>query len=117
MPKVRFIPGPTQDDAETVVLGIELHEDLVVVDVATTEIDAIRRPTRRRQLPHVRVEDDIGNTYRGIGMSHYGANWSGQAPVAHFPMEFRPTVPSEARFLRIRFGGIYAENRTVVVML
>jgi hypothetical protein len=117
MPTVRFIPGPEQGDAETVVVGVELHEELVVIDIATTAIDAIRRPTMRRRLPSVRVEDDLGTTYGGLSLEKYGAGWSGQVPVAHFPAEYRPGVPSEARFLRVRFGGMYSDSWTVVVAL
>jgi hypothetical protein len=84
---------------------------------ATTEIGAIRHPTVRRQLPRVKVEDDLGNSYRGKPLERYGASWSGNVPVAHYPMEFRPQVPSDARFLRVTFEGMYADNRTVIVML
>jgi hypothetical protein len=117
MAAVRFVPGPDQGDAEIVVLGVELHEDIVVIDVATAEIGAIRHPTVRRRLPRVKVEDDLGNTYRGKPLERYGAGWSGAVPIAHYAMEFRPPVPSDARFLRVTFGGMYADNRTVIVML
>ncbi len=117
MATVRFVPGPDQGDAEIVVLGVELHEELVVIDVATTLISAIRHPTRRNQLPLVRVEDDLGTDYRGKGLTRYGASWSGAAQVAHYPMEFRPPVPPGARFLRITFRGMYREDHSVVVMV
>jgi hypothetical protein len=65
----------------------------------------------------LRVEDDLGTAYRGKGLTLYGAGWSGNAPTAHYPMEFGPAVPAEARYLRITFGSMYDENRTVVVML
>lgn len=117
MATVRFIPGPDQGDADTVVLAVEPHEDLVVIDIATAVIDAIRRPTRRRRLPRVALEDDLGNTYRGRQLERYGVSWSGNAPAAHYPMEFRPAVPTAARFLRISFGTMIGKNRSVVVML
>jgi hypothetical protein len=117
MPPVRFVPGPDQGDAETVVLGVELHDELVIIDIATTKIDAIRYPTPRRGLPAVRVEDDLGNSYSGLPLSRYGAGWSDRSPVARFPLELRPAIPAEARFLRIAFGGLYAERHTVIVML
>jgi hypothetical protein len=117
MAAVRFVPGPDQGDAETVVLGVELHEDLLVIDIAAAEIDAIRHPTPRRQLPRVKVEDDLGNIYCGKPLHSYGAGWSGNVPVAHFPMALRPAVSRDARFLRITFGGMYVASRTVIVML
>ena len=117
MAAVRFIPGPDQGDAEIVVLGVELHEELIVVDIGTTNLSAIRQPTRRNQLPRVMVEDDLANVYGGISLGRYGSSWSGNAPAAHFPMEFRPAVAEEARFLRVTFGAMYGDNRSVVVML
>lgn len=117
MASVRFIPGPDQGDAEIVVLGVELHEQLVVIDIASTLIDAVRFPTARRKLPRVGVTDDLGTTYRGKGLEHYGSGWSGSAPVAHYPMEFRGPVPPDARYLRISFGTMIGKNRGVVVML
>jgi hypothetical protein len=117
MATVRFIPGPDQGDAEIVVLGVELHEDLVVVDVATTMLSRIERESLRHKLPSVMVEDDLGNSYRGKSLSQYGAGWSGRARVAHYAMEFRPRLPAPARFLRISFGTMIGKNRSIVVML
>jgi len=117
MASVRFIPGPDQGDAETVVLGVELHEDLIVIDIATTMLSAIRSPTRRNRLPRVRVEDDRGNIYSGVSLEHYGWSSSGSAPAAHYAFEVTPHVAPDAQFLRITFGSMYADNRTVVVAL
>jgi hypothetical protein len=90
MPMVRFIPGPDQGDAEIVVLGVELHQELVVIEIATTMISPVQREMPRHKLPSVRVEDDLGTSYRGKGLAHYGWGTSGNAPAAHFPMEFGP---------------------------
>ncbi len=117
MATVRFVSGPDQLDAEIVVLGVELHQELLVIEVATTMISRIRQETVRHKLPSVRVEDDLGTPYRGKGLTRYGAGWSGNAPAAHYPMEFRPAVPAGVRYLRITFGSMYDGNRTVVVML
>jgi hypothetical protein len=117
MAAVRFIPGPDQGDADTVVLAVELHEEVVVIDIATTLVRAIQHFTVRHVLPSVRVEDDLGTEYRGESLDRYGGGWSDIAPAAHYPFEVRPAVPPEARFLRITFASMYAENRTVVVML
>lgn len=56
-----------------------------MIDISTTMIRAIEDPTVRRRLPAVRVEDDLGNKYRGESLEHYGAGWSGNAPAAHDP--------------------------------
>jgi hypothetical protein len=117
MASVRFIPGPDQGVAEIVVLGVELHEDLIVIDIVTTMLSAIRNPTRRNRLPSVRVEDDLGNTYSGVSLERYGFGWSGNAPAAHYAFEVAPQPAPDARFLRITFGSMYADNRTVVVAL
>ncbi len=117
MAPVRFIPGPDQGDAEIVVLGVEVHEELIVIDIATTMISRIERPSARRKLPSIRVEDDLGNTYSGVSLDRYGSSWSSSAPAAHYAFELRPRVSTEARFLRVKFGAMYGDNRSVVVML
>lgn len=119
MATVRFIPGPEQGDAEWVVLAVELHEELVVVDLVTTTgiPRSIERVRPAEVFPSVRVEDDLGNSYRGKGLTKYGSSWTGTAPARHFAMEFKPAVSREARFLRISFGVKIGRNRSVVVML
>jgi hypothetical protein len=119
MPIVRFVPGPEQGASEWVVLGVELHSDLVVIDLATTKVERNMHQKIRpvEVFPSVIVEDDLGNSYRGRGLAKYGSSWTGTAPARHFAMEFRPEVPEEARFLRITFGAKIGRNRSVVVML
>jgi len=112
-------PRPEQGDVEWVVLGVELHQDLVVVDLATTKVDppsdAKVRPIE--VFPSIIIEDDLGNSYRGKGLGKYGSSWTGTAPARHYPMEFRPALATDARFLRITFGTMIGRNRSVVVML
>jgi hypothetical protein len=119
MADVRFLPGPDQGDAEWVVLGVELHQDLVVIDLATSKVNPFGGATTRlsEEFPSVMVADDLGNSYRGKGLGKYGASWTGTAPARHFAMEFRPAVPPGARFLRISFGSMIGPNPSVVVML
>jgi hypothetical protein len=117
MAAVRFIPGPDQGDAEIAVLGIELHEELIVVDIATTLISAIERPTARHRLPKVNVEDDLGNVYAGLSLERYSSGWSGAAPAVHYAYEVKPRLVPDARFLRVTFGSMYRDNHTVVVMI
>lgn len=119
MAAVRFIPGPEQGDAEWVVLAVELHQDLIVVDLATTKVEQnMHQKLRPVELfPSVLVEDDLANSYRGKGLGRYGSSWTGTAPARHFAMEFRPAVPASARLLRITFGTTIGKNRSVVVML
>jgi hypothetical protein len=113
----RIIPGPDQGDAEIVVLGIELHEELIVVDIATTMIAAVRRPTPRNKLPLVKVEDDLGNSYAGVSLEKYSSGWSGNAPAAHYAYEARPHIAPDARFLRITFRSMYRDDHSVVVAI
>jgi hypothetical protein len=119
MPDVRFVPGPDQGDAEFIVLAVELHKELLVVDIATTKPfpEEFAGSRAAEEFPSVMVEDDLGNTYRGKGLGNYGASWSGNAPARHFAMAFRPAAPAEARHLRITFGVKIGRNRRVVVML
>jgi hypothetical protein len=121
MTAVRFVPGPEQGDADWVVLAVELHQELVVIDLATTTVeqnmDMHQKVRRAEVFPSVMVEDDLGYSYRGKGLGKYGSSWTGTAPARHFPMEFRPAVPASARFLRITFGTMIGSNRSVVVML
>ncbi len=118
MARVRFVPGPEQGDVEWVVLGVELHQELVVVDLATkVEPPGNAKVRPAEVLPSVRVEDDLGSSYQGKGLGKYGWSSTGTAPARHYPMEFRPAVPTGARFLRITFGTMIGRNRSVVVML
>ncbi len=117
MANVRFIIGPDQGDAEFVVLALELHEELIVIDIATTLIEAVSPATRRLKLPKVRVEDDLGNGYEGEPLMMYGAGWSGNAPAAHYAYEVMPAISPEASFLRITFESMREADRSVVVML
>jgi hypothetical protein len=117
MAAVRFIPGPDQGDAEIAVLGIELHEELIVIDIATTLISAIERPNARFQLPKVKVEDNLGNIYAGVSLARYSSGWTGNAPAVHYAYEVKPRLAADARCLRITFGSMYRDNRSVVVMI
>jgi hypothetical protein len=117
MAATRIIPGPDQGDAEIVVLGVELHEELIVVDIATTMISTIERPTVRHRLPKVTVEDDLGNTYAGVSLEKYSSGWSGTAPAAHYAYEVKPPIAPDARFLRITFRSMYRDDHSVVVAI
>jgi hypothetical protein len=103
---VNFIPAPDQGDAQAVVLGIELHPEVVTVLLLTTifaevAAEGLFDPTD----PQLKIEDDVGTEYRrALGVSVGGGKWSESHGVRRSNLEFQPPVPPQATSLRVTLG-------------
>ncbi len=108
---VNFIPAPDQGDAEVVVLGAELHPEVIAIVLVTTVFEElVAEGFFDPKDPKLKVEDDIGTEYRrspGLSVSRISSEgrWSLSHGVHRSVLEVQPPVPPNASYLRITLGS------------
>jgi hypothetical protein len=103
---VNFISAPDQGDAEAVVLGAELHPEVVAVVLVTTIGEKlVAEGFFDPKDPKLKIEDDVGTVYRRAFQVGIVNEWSGSHGVRRPILEFEPPVPPDATYLRITLGS------------
>lgn len=93
---VRIVVGPDQGDAQAVIAAAEIHHDHVVLNCLSVVEPEPTLGMTDSQPARLELHDDIGTEYRADG-----GGGSGDGTVRRFALTFRPTVPSEATYLRV----------------
>ncbi len=106
MAAARFIPAPDQGDSQVVVLAAELYPEVVVLVLVTTISDElVAAGLYQRDNPAgLTIEDDVGTKYRRAFQLGFAGEWSLSHDVQRANLHFKPPVPPEATYLRVKLG-------------
>jgi hypothetical protein len=94
---VNFVPAPDQGDAQAVVLGVEMHPEVVTILLVSTIFEELAAEAFfDPEDPKLKVEDDLGAEYRRALQIGMGSKWSESNGVRRSNLDFEPPVSAEA---------------------